>query len=395
MLRKITRFMAFPVEEEYRAGVESSLYQYRKQMHRILYAVILFSQLFMMGTMALREGGPFGGSTRRAGYFLLYTALAVLTTAFLVLDYWMMKKGQKACRAYQRLGFGYCIVIAAWGCGITLLDQLGGNGLTVFVYMMLMLAAIAMLTPFQSTVLFLGAFVVLNLLLPRFPTPDGTDQTFNNLVNSFFTTGFSIVISAVFYRNRICGYRDRLVIEKQYEQICAINERLGREILTDNLTGMKNRRYLQQIVRQEFESAQKGRGEMACMMADIDFFKQYNDLYGHQAGDECLVEVAKVIGQCFKKEQARMIRYGGEEFFVVLPECSREAAVRQAELLRAAMERRALARGDTPQGCVTLSVGVYACRAGCGVSFEQFIQRADEALYCAKRQGRNRVEETR
>ena len=393
MFRKIIQLMTFQVEEEYRTGVESSLYQYRKQIYRVSYVVILLSQLFMMVTMALREGGPFGGSARRAGYFLLYTALAVLSMVFAVLDYWVLQKGEKACRAHQRLEFGYCIVVAAWSCGITLLDQLGGNNLTVFIYMMLMIASVAMLRPVQSIMLFLGTFVVLNLLLPSFPTPDGTNQVFNNLINSFFTTAFSIVISAVFYRNRICSYRDQLVIQKQYEQISAINEQLSREILTDNLTGMKNRRYLQEVVRKDYEDAQAGSGEMACMMADIDFFKQYNDRYGHQAGDRCLIEVAKVIGQCFGEENASAVRYGGEEFFVVLPQCSTDAALRQAEMLRAAMEQRALERDDTPQGCVTLSVGVYTCQAGCGVSFEQFIQQADEALYRAKRLGRNRVEE--
>ena len=394
MLEKIHSFFREPVEEEYRQGTEQEWNRYLRQAHRILYAVILLSQFVMIGSVLLRKGGPFGGSARRTGYFFLYAALEAVTVVFVLLDRRLIRKRSEDLAAYRRLGTGYCAVLLCWSCGITLLDQLGGNNLTVFLYTVLMLSMLTIMKPKQAVTLFLGALVALNLLLPYFPVPDGADQTFNNLINSSFSAIFACVISVYQYRSRMHAYRDKALIDRQNRQLRAANEALAQEALTDGLTGLRNRHYMDQVVRAEFEAAQAAQKSTACLMADIDFFKQYNDRCGHLAGDRCLQEVAAALRQCFEARTNSLVRYGGEEFLVVLTECSREEALAAAEQLRSAVEARQIARSDQSAGCVTVSVGVFVCRSG-EVDFEEFLKRADNALYQAKAQRRNCVVEMR
>jgi diguanylate cyclase (GGDEF)-like protein len=151
--------------------------------------------------------------------------------------------------------------------------------------------------------------------------------------------------------------------------------------LTDHLTGLANRRLMDVIFdRYLVEAGRYGR-ELSVLMADIDYFKKYNDTYGHQAGDRLLSGTAELMVK-ETREADLVARYGGEEFVIILPETGLKEARRAAERIRRAVESR---------GEVTISLGVSSCREGT-VSKEELIGEADEALYRAKENGRNRVE---
>ncbi|GIX46436.1 MAG: diguanylate cyclase response regulator [Candidatus Tectimicrobiota bacterium] len=158
---------------------------------------------------------------------------------------------------------------------------------------------------------------------------------------------------------------------------------------TDGLTGLFNRRALQERLQQEVERANRYRRPLSLVMIDIDFFKHYNDTHGHLQGDTVLVEVALLLRQ--RSRAADFVaRYGGEEFAIILPETACPNAVRFGERLRAAVARRRFPGEDClPGGRLTISVGVASHRP-LGTR-EALLQAADAALYQAKRQGRNRV----
>lgn len=164
--------------------------------------------------------------------------------------------------------------------------------------------------------------------------------------------------------------------------------------ITDSLTKLYNRRYFSTQLKDEFLRGKRYKRNMSCIMLDIDFFKKFNDTYGHQTGDLVLQEVAAVV-----KDQARatdiVARYGGEEFIVMLPETDATGAVVFGEKIRGAVENKEMEADDGANLHVTVSVGVCALGAGEIAQVEdenRIIAFADKALYVAKENGRNRVE---
>ena len=127
-------------------------------------------------------------------------------------------------------------------------------------------------------------------------------------------------------------------------------------------------------------------------MLDIDFFKKYNDTYGHLGGDECLKQVAGLLDTISKQSGAIAARYGGEEFVVILPKKDREEALEIAETIRIGIEELAIPHITSEiKDVVTLSIGVSTCHPVLTVKPKDLIQAADIALYDSKRLGRNRV----
>lgn len=171
--------------------------------------------------------------------------------------------------------------------------------------------------------------------------------------------------------------------------LAAVNEDLQRLTLSDGLTGIANRRYFNEYLEREWRTGQRQGKPMGLVMADIDYFKRYNDAYGHQAGDACLKEVAALLTETVHRPADLAARYGGEEFAIVLPDTDLFGAVHIAEQLRRAVEMRGIAHRASPCGHVTISLGVAAVVPASANSMEELIKQADLALYQAKRGGRN------
>jgi diguanylate cyclase (GGDEF)-like protein len=187
------------------------------------------------------------------------------------------------------------------------------------------------------------------------------------------------------FNNMVARLREgREQLDAIHETLRTKNEELERLSVTDVLTGISNRRYLMQRLADEQGRARRlGRG-FSILMMDVDFFKKYNDTFGHQAGDEVLARVGAVLRQTIRAVDCAA-RYGGEEFLVVLPDTGMDGAVEVAERLRAKM-----AGQEFEGGTVTLSVGVAAFPEH-GETSETVVGAADAALYRAKREGRDRV----
>ena len=182
------------------------------------------------------------------------------------------------------------------------------------------------------------------------------------------------------------------MIEKEKEELLSLNKELDRQASTDGLTGVANRRYLNEFVEREWARAVRENTTVAVIMVDIDFFKAYNDTYGHLAGDECLKRVARQLKNNIKRPADLVARYGGEEFAIVLPNTDVQGAEVIAENCRKSIETLAIVHGaSSVSSVVTVSLGVACSReAQCRAATDLFAE-ADSALYKAKQLGRNRV----
>jgi diguanylate cyclase (GGDEF)-like protein len=169
---------------------------------------------------------------------------------------------------------------------------------------------------------------------------------------------------------------------------------LNTRAMQDGLTGLANRRTFDEAIEREFRGAAWSRVPISIIMIDLDHFKDYNDLYGHPAGDECLRAVAQMIQGCVRRADDLVARYGGEEIAVVLPGLDSQRAIALAECMRVAIQRLALPHGRSIHGFVTFSAGVATYVPGRSVGgWQALVEQADAALYAAKASGRNTLQQ--
>jgi diguanylate cyclase (GGDEF)-like protein len=202
---------------------------------------------------------------------------------------------------------------------------------------------------------------------------------------------FGYDATALIAVNLICisvGYMHEKISRSRFLETGLLRELVAR----DGLTGIQNRRMFDQHITRVWHQAARDAARVAVLLIDIDCFKDYNDRYGHQAGDECLRAVAISLSQCARRPLDFVARYGGEEFAIVLYEASREyVAEVLTRIQRSIAELNIPHEASTVASRLTVSVGAAFVQPSAGRTYQGLIQLADEALYSAKEQGRNCV----
>ena len=168
-----------------------------------------------------------------------------------------------------------------------------------------------------------------------------------------------------------------------------LQERLQNLSVRDGLTGLFNRRYMEETLSREFSKAERDEYPVGVIMLDVDFFKKFNDTYGHEAGDIVLIELSKLLVKSVRKEDV-VCRYGGEEFVVILPGPLEDQSIKRAEIIRSRVEKELKIRYNDHDIRVTISLGA-AFYPDHGATPEEVLKAADTALYVAKEEGRNRA----
>ena len=183
---------------------------------------------------------------------------------------------------------------------------------------------------------------------------------------------------------------ERRVAERT-AQLEDANRKLATLSITDGLTGLANRRHFDDVLRREHARSTRAGQPLSVIMLDVDYFKRYNDGYGHQAGDACLIRVAHALLAGARRAGDLTARYGGEEFSIVLPNTGAQEARHVGEALRSAIEALGIAHAGRDAGQVTISVGVAVQPAAGAGDADALLRLADAALYHAKDAGRNCV----
>ena len=172
----------------------------------------------------------------------------------------------------------------------------------------------------------------------------------------------------------------------------AQSDLLRQWVCTDGLTGVRNRRYFDERLVEEWGRAQRQNTALGIVLLDIDFFKRYNDHYGHQAGDDCLRRIGATLDAGLKRQGDLVARYGGEEFVCILPNTDAQGALHLARLLGQRIVDQQIAHADSSvASVVTASFGVCSATGRCNQGADDLLRGADAQLYLAKSQGRNRA----
>jgi diguanylate cyclase (GGDEF)-like protein len=196
------------------------------------------------------------------------------------------------------------------------------------------------------------------------------------------------------YENELADHRDHLaeMIQARTRELQAANVQLEALSRTDALTGLANRRHFDTVTQTEFLRAQRTGQPLCLLLCDIDFFKRYNDRYGHAAGDTCLRVVANAMRDCLGRAGDLLARIGGEEFAILLPATAEPQACMLAERLCRTVETLRIEH-EAAEGAshVSLSIGVAELDPAADAGFSLLFRHADQALYLAKGRGRNQV----
>lgn len=179
--------------------------------------------------------------------------------------------------------------------------------------------------------------------------------------------------------------RNHLKLRYQMEMLESIS-------MTDSLTGLANRRAFDLFLTREIHTAARRKESLSLIMLDIDFFKNYNDSYGHVSGDECLMQIGRALSRSAKRTVDVVARYGGEEFALILPDTGMEGAKVVAEQVLKAIEGLNIPHQDTPIGdVVTVSLGCATVVGDESINALEMVKQADKMLYQSKEGGRNRA----
>lgn len=256
--------------------------------------------------------------------------------------------------------------------------------------------------------------------------PDGLAASFKTAIRNVLQHKLPIILSNALHRSPLPLYplpvahykQDRMqqsiiitpIVTSEKKRLCLIqvtdaslsikrervlkshSERLSKVAITDALTGAYNRRFFNERFTAEFGRAQRQNIPLSLIMLDVDFFKDYNDRYGHPAGDKALISVVKALRSQLHRPTDVVTRYGGEEFAIILPDSGSEGGQIVAEKLRAAVSGLNIPHGTSSvTDHLTISIGIVSYQPDTSCNATCFLEAADAALYRAKHDGRNCV----
>lgn len=270
-----------------------------------------------------------------------------------------------------------------WSVCITLYDHRLSNNISIFMTAIIYIAGLFYMSPLITIPVFTFCEVLLLSGL-LWLNSNGIRDTYGSCVNSVGLTIVSLFISLYRWSTLRQDFLNHLELEEKSRMITEQSEKLGYLANHDPLTGLWNRYYLQEWTEKFFTS--HNTNKVAVFIADIDYFKQYNDTFGHIAGDECLRSVALAL----LESGTIVFRFGGEEFLCLHPNTSESEADKLALYLCTQIQKLQIPSA-TPEGIVTISIGFAIASMKDDLEFSELLHKADKALYQAKSNGRNRA----
>ncbi|MCF0229151.1 MAG: GGDEF domain-containing protein [Parasporobacterium sp.] len=320
-------------------------------------------------------------SEKSLAYRFFYVALLVFTIIVGLVLY-LLQKNKEGIPWFYRVSWLYMLGILLWSVGITYTGFEKNGDLSTFAYTAIATCAIVLMEPWAALI---NILISSGLLLTLLITTPKCGTTIGDIIQIVSILLLALIVSLVAFNRRLVRIRLEYDQMELVEKVSCLNQKLSKDISLDPLTGIYNRRYLTEHINDNLVYGEKPSG---VLMVDIDFFKQINDTYGHQAGDDCLIMIGEQIQKIIGAGSDYAVRYGGEEFLLFFKSITRADLIAKADALRFAVKNNAI-YDNGEEFKVTLSVGMAMAEEG--MTYTKLISAADDNLYHAKENGRDMI----
>jgi len=387
LLQSIKKLFIISVSERYKREFTLAVHKYNVSRVKGVAGTFIVLEVVMIVVSLFKHNNQFPDICYSGMYVFLLTAMLIYLLLFIKLG----RNIPANSTIIQIGGISFAALILYWCAGISLLDQLSYGQIIVYITALLAIAVIPLFSPLVLLSIYVPCQVLFVAFLPHFQ--QSGDVLFGNYVNSTTFMIISWVISRMRYSNYIEDFEYTKIIQEKNDELEKVNRELeeANRILeklsqTDSITGIYNRFVFDRTMLTEWDRCRRHSIPLSLMMIDIDFFKSFNDNYGHQAGDDCIRDVARLLRASAQRSSDIVARYGGDEFAIILPHLEKEEACQFAEKIRKRVLELAIPHEySTVSPYLTISVGVHTIVPSDQSSIEEFIKTADEALYEAKK----------
>jgi len=327
----------------------------------------------------------------RLGVLLTHSVLLGIQALIFGITTYVRIKNLKPSRRFIHMLVSLAILsIILAGIILVSLDQLVTTAITPFLVICIFVAMIFTIQPIVSIPLFLCTYLAFYFLIGLYQF--NIAILLSNRVNGITSVVIGIFLSLSIWRGNTRNLLQKQFIAKQQQELEEKNAMLSHLATVDGLTGLLNRRELDTSLSNVLDDCNLTNRPLSLILLDIDYFKAYNDLYGHLHGDECLRSVARLLEQSVRSAGDLVARFGGEEFVIIMPNASNQEAKALAENIRAAIVALAIRHEGNPLlQVVSASFGVLTVRPPTSLNTAQILNEVDALMYAAKTRGRNLV----
>jgi len=380
MWKKIKDFFIkkffFLIDADEKQVIREKVMENDHKIYKALMIILMSTEFIMLVISFIKYGmspQDFTENIYRGLYCFLFLMCLIM---FILMEHFYLKKSPFKYYIFDSL---FLLLIMLFGVGISLVDTYIAKTavLTYFAISLIATSAFLTLEPWVPCLGAIIATVVFNVLYIAIPQ-------FDPIVDPMYLIEIIVVLILCFVTSTF-NFTRRIGAIRLQLQISNMNEALSHKALIDDLTHVYNRRYLTDNIDIPLDYDENGAG---VVMLDIDHFKNINDTYGHQVGDECLSLLGIAINNLIREKESYCVRYGGEEFLIFFKNVTLSELKNYSETLRRRIEKMKVAIGGGVQIKYTISCG-YS-KALDGISYNILINQADEALYKAK-EVRNRI----
>jgi diguanylate cyclase (GGDEF)-like protein len=402
---KIREILKIVAEESRKEHFRWDILAGNFQRGRILSIVLIAFELILAGVDISAAIFKVDSRFQFSSYLIMYLIMILINSIYLLFIFRFMQlkdKTEKHLKNFETGQLIYITLIMCWGSILSLMDQNLYGQLMVFMVNMIFCSVIYLLDNKKIIVPYVSSSLIIFIGLPFFQ--NSKDILIGHFVNLSVFISISWLASRIIYISYYRVYKSKnmlqetnIILENEIEQnklinlkLAEVNLHLNELALIDELTGIPNRRSFRNHIDIAFEKYVNENSILSIIMIDIDYFKQFNDIYGHSEGDRVLVEVAKQINSVVKHNMDFAARWGGEEFIYAAFNAGKEEIEKTAELIRSKVIALKIPHSFSKDwSFISVSIGICSIKINKKIEVSKCIDRADKALYIAKTNGRN------
>jgi diguanylate cyclase (GGDEF)-like protein len=324
----------------------------------------------------------------------MYVVLAIAMAAFWLIFVVLGKDIPRNLNTIQVAGIIFSCLLLFWGAGISLLDQIAYGQIIVYLATFIAISVVPLFQPIVFFLMFGAAQFLFAILLPYFQK--SSELLFGNILNSTTLVLLSCMIARMRFKSWAEDFLNKEALLEKNDEIERVNSKLVEvnkklEILSqiDGLTGVLNRFAFDEALRTRWNTCKATGTALTLFMIDVNLFKEFNDAYGHIAGDNCLKQIANALSFLIAGSSDILARYGGDEFAIISSRMENEHAVKFAGQLKETIKKVSITTGHFPDPKhVTVSIGVHSVIPSDELFVDDCMIAADRAMYADKASGK-------